>query len=165
MRTRRRFTDEFKREAIRLVGRPGVTVSSVARDLDINVSVLRRWVEKHNGGQWQVESGKPLKTDVVAELERVRRELAKVKMERDILKKALVTSRRTRREVRINRQAPYGVADAGDVSGHGSLAQRFLRMAGPCAQWPETGEAAADGPHSRKLRGERSHLWLAPRLA
>lgn len=87
MRTRRRFTDEFKREAIRLVGRPGVTVSSVARDLDINVSVLRRWVEKHNGGQWQVESGKPLKTDVVAELERVRRELAKVKMERDILKK------------------------------------------------------------------------------
>jgi transposase len=89
MGTRRRFTDEFKREAIRLVGRPGVTVSSVARDLDINVSVLRRWVEKHNGGQWQVKSGKPLKTDAVAELEHVRRELAKVKMERDILKKAL----------------------------------------------------------------------------
>lgn len=89
MGTRRRFTDEFKREAIRLVGRPGVTMSSVARDLDIHVSVLRRWVEQHNGGQWQMERGKPLKTDAVTELERVKRELAKVKMERDILKKAL----------------------------------------------------------------------------
>lgn len=89
MGTRRRFTDEFKREAIRLVGRPGVTMSSVARDLGINVSVLRCRVEQHNGGQWQVERGKLLKTDAVAELERVRRELAKVKMERDILKKAL----------------------------------------------------------------------------
>ena len=48
MGTRRRFTDEFKREAIRLVGRPGVTMSSVARDLGINVSVLRRWVEQYN---------------------------------------------------------------------------------------------------------------------
>ena len=55
MGTRRRFTDEFKREAIRLAGSPGVTMSSVARDLDINVSVLRRWGEQHNGGQWQME--------------------------------------------------------------------------------------------------------------
>jgi transposase len=64
-------------------------MSSVARDLGINVSVLRRWVEQYNTGQWQMERGKPLKADAVAELERMRRELAKVKMERDILKKAL----------------------------------------------------------------------------
>jgi transposase len=89
MGTRRRFTDEFKREAIRLAGSPGVTISSAARDLGINVSVLRRWVEQYKGGQWQMERGKPLKADAVAELERVKRELAKVKMERDILKKAL----------------------------------------------------------------------------
>lgn len=89
MGTRRRFTDEFKREAVRLAGSQGVTLSAVARDLGIDVSVLRRWVEQHKGGKWQMERGKPLKADAVAELERVKRELAKVKMERDILKKAL----------------------------------------------------------------------------
>lgn len=89
MGTRRGFTDEFKREAIRLASSPGVTISSVARDLDIGPSVLRRWVQRSKSGQWQMERGKPLKADAATELERVQRELAKVKMERDILKKAL----------------------------------------------------------------------------
>ena len=44
--TRRRFTDEFKREAVRLARQPGTTVSSVARDLGVDISVLRRWVAR-----------------------------------------------------------------------------------------------------------------------
>jgi transposase len=86
---RRKFSDEFKREAVMLATQPGVTVSSVARDLGVDVSVLRRWVEKSRGGKWEAAAGKPLKSETAAELERVKRELAKVKMERDILKKAL----------------------------------------------------------------------------
>ena len=86
---RRRFTDEFKREAVQLAAQPGVTVASVARDLGINISVVRRWVRKGKAGRFETQPGKPLKSETAAELERVKRELAKVKMERDILKKAL----------------------------------------------------------------------------
>ena len=86
---RRKFPEEFKREAVKLASQPGVTVSSVARDLGVGVSVVRRWVEKSGAGKWESQAGKPLKSETAAELERVKRELAKVKMERDILKKAL----------------------------------------------------------------------------
>ena len=89
MASRRRFTEEFKREAIRLVGESGNTVSSVSRDLGIDVSVLRRWMDKVRSGKWRTDPGKPLKSETTAELERLRRELDKVRMERDILKKAL----------------------------------------------------------------------------
>jgi len=89
MGTRRRHTEEFKREAVRLASQPGMTISGTARDLGVNISLLRRWIESIQDGRWSKETGKPLKSDVALELERTRRELAKVKMERDILKKAL----------------------------------------------------------------------------
>ncbi len=87
--TRRRFPEEFKREAVHLATQPGMTISGVARDLGLSPSVLRRWIDNARGGKWSSEPGKPLKSDMATELERTRRELAKVKMERDILKKAL----------------------------------------------------------------------------
>jgi hypothetical protein len=43
-RTRRTFTDEFKREAVKLVKQPGAMVTHIAKDLGIEQSVLRRWV-------------------------------------------------------------------------------------------------------------------------
>jgi transposase len=88
-RTRRTFTDEFKREAVRLVEQPGGAVSQVARDLGLEPSVLRRWVAQMRGGNWEATPGKPLKTAQQQEIEQLRRELAKVKTERDILKKAV----------------------------------------------------------------------------
>lgn len=42
-RERRRFTAEFKREAVKLVGQPGRSLSAVARDLGVERSVLKRW--------------------------------------------------------------------------------------------------------------------------
>lgn len=44
--TRRKFTAEFKQEAVRLAQQPGVSTRSVAMNLGLDVSVLRRWVEK-----------------------------------------------------------------------------------------------------------------------
>jgi transposase len=44
MGTRRRFSREFKVEAVKLVCERGVTVSQAARDLDVHVNVLRGWV-------------------------------------------------------------------------------------------------------------------------
>ena len=51
-RTRRSFTDEFKREAVKLVKQPGAMVTHIARDLGIEASVLRRWVNQEREGIW-----------------------------------------------------------------------------------------------------------------
>ena len=89
MGTRRKFTNEFKREAVKLATQPGVPLTKVATELGVERSVLRRWILNTQGGRYEPTPGKPLKSDTQAELEQVKRELARVKMERGILKKAL----------------------------------------------------------------------------
>ena len=89
MGTRRKFTNEFKREAVKLATQPGVPLTKVAAELGVERSVLRRWILNTQGGRYEPTPGKPLKSDTQAELEQVKRELARVKMERDILKMAL----------------------------------------------------------------------------
>jgi len=86
---RRQFTAEFKREAVRLARQPGMTRSQAARDLGIHVNVLRKWIEQFESGKWEASPGEPLKSAQQQELERLRRELKRVTMERDILKKAV----------------------------------------------------------------------------
>jgi transposase len=88
-RTRRAFSAEFKRDAVQLLKRPGVSVVKVAQEMEIDQSVLRRWVQQFEDGAWEKAPGKELKSAQTQELEKLRRELNRVKMERDILKKAL----------------------------------------------------------------------------
>ncbi len=89
MGTRRRFTAEFKREAVRLTRQPGAVTARVAEDLDVHPNVLRKWVQQFAKGQWEARPDAPLKSAQQAELERLRRDLKRVTMERDILKKAV----------------------------------------------------------------------------
>jgi transposase len=85
---RRQFTEEFKREALKLARQPGANKAAIARDLGIGANLLSRWARELDG---ESASSRSSKSDAVSsqEYERMRRELAKVKMERDILKKAL----------------------------------------------------------------------------
>ena len=85
-RPRRRFSKEFKREAVKLAEQAGRTVSAVARELGVERSVLKRWMENFASGKYEKEAKLPLKSAQQQENEQLRRELAKVKMERDILK-------------------------------------------------------------------------------
>ena len=79
MVTRRKFSREFKAEAVKLVKDRGVSVAQAARDLDIHENVLRKWVREF------ADDASPAGTGVLkAELA----ENAKLRMERDILKKA-----------------------------------------------------------------------------
>ena len=86
---RRRFTAEFKREAVRLAEQEGGSRAKVARELGLNVTMLTRWVREAQTGKWDMAPGKPLRTEQQQELERLRRELKRVTTERDILKKAV----------------------------------------------------------------------------
>lgn len=89
-KNQRSYTDEFRREAVRLMETSGKPVAQIARDLGVNDNVLYRWRRRLGGGvrkshDEQVSSVNALE----AELKRVRQELEVVKQERDILKKAI----------------------------------------------------------------------------
>ncbi|MEQ0777264.1 IS3 family transposase [Paraburkholderia tropica] len=87
-RTRRHFTDEFKREAVRLCNEPGAVVTQIARDLGIGENLLRRWVRLARDGALEMDASKPLRAEALSEVQRLQRELRRVTMERDMLKKA-----------------------------------------------------------------------------
>jgi transposase len=86
MSSRRKFSDEYKREAVRLATQPGVTKSQVASDLGINANLLGRGCKDFltNGNAAFPGQGKPRDE----EMSQLKRELARVKKERDFLKEA-----------------------------------------------------------------------------
>ena len=79
---RRRFSEEFKREAVRQAYEGGQPVSQVARELGIRPDMLRRWRQKFSDA-----APEPSASEL--EVRRLRRELVRTQEERDILKKAL----------------------------------------------------------------------------
>lgn len=88
--TRKRYTPEFKAQAVELVAL-GKPVPEVAQDFGLSSSLLYKWVGKNPqprqlGGEGRRAAGE----DPVAELPRLRREIAHLKLENDILKKAAV---------------------------------------------------------------------------
>ncbi len=89
---RRKFTREFKREAVKLIEDRGVTVAQAARDLGVHGTVLRRWEREGTADPQQAFPGQGQMKPDQLEIERLRREVTKLKAERDILKKAAVSS-------------------------------------------------------------------------
>jgi len=85
---RRSFSKEFKLEAVRLVKERGVTVAQAARDLDVHPNVLRLWVKEFLADPRYAFPGHGRMKPEQLELERLRREVIRLKAERDILKKA-----------------------------------------------------------------------------
>ena len=85
---RRRFGREFKIEAVRLIKERGVSVAQASRDLDVHENVLRKWARDLSVDPAQAFPGHGQVKPDQLEIERLRREVAKLKAERDILKKA-----------------------------------------------------------------------------
>jgi transposase len=86
---RRKFGREFKIEAVRLVKERGVSVAQAARDLDVHENVLRKWVRDFAADPGQAFPGHGQMKPEQLEIDRLRREVAKLKAERDILKNHL----------------------------------------------------------------------------
>jgi transposase len=85
---RRKFSREFKIEAVKLVRDRGVSVAQASRDLDVHENVLRKWVKEFGSDLAQAFPGHGQMKPEQQEIERLRREVTKLKAERDILKKA-----------------------------------------------------------------------------
>ena len=88
MQRRRTFSREFKLEAVKLVTERGVSVAQAAEDLDVHENVLRKWVRELREAPQEAFPGQGKQTPQDAEIARLRKEVVKLKMERDILKKA-----------------------------------------------------------------------------
>jgi len=78
-RQRRSFNDEYKIEAVKMVTEQGYKVAEAARQLGINANLLHRWKDKFSYKEEELES---------EEVNRLRAEVKRLRMERDILKKA-----------------------------------------------------------------------------
>lgn len=87
-RIRRNFTKEFKVEAVRLITEGGQSISKVARDLGIRDTMLGRWKKDWEQDAAVAFPGKGHLKPEEAELRHLRRENERLRMERDILKKA-----------------------------------------------------------------------------
>ena len=88
-RTISRYSREFRIEAVKMVVEGGISAYEASHRLSLPKSTLENWVRAFNAGKLDAIgcNQRPL-TDVEEELARVKRELAWVKQERDILKKA-----------------------------------------------------------------------------
>jgi transposase len=85
---RRRFGSEFKIEAVRLVRERGVSIAQAARDLEVHENVLRKWVKEFVADPVHAFPGHGQMKAEQLEIDRLKREVAKLKAERDILEKA-----------------------------------------------------------------------------
>ena len=90
MTTRKKYTKEFKLDAVSLVTDQGYSRAEAARSLGINANMLCRWVKEEQSGEGHVFRGNGKLTPEQEENHRLKAEIKRLKMEKEILKKATV---------------------------------------------------------------------------
>ena len=86
--TRRKFSREFKIEAVRLVTEGGQSIAETARELGVNASLLGRWKQQLTENVDEAFPGKGRMKPLEEEVRRLQRELKQTRQERDFLKRA-----------------------------------------------------------------------------
>ena len=90
MTTRKRYTKEFKLDAISLVVDQGYTRIEAARILEINPNMLGRWIKEHQGDDGQAFRGNGKLTPEQEEIRRLKAQVKQLELEKRILKEATV---------------------------------------------------------------------------
>ncbi len=85
---RRKYSPEFKHGAVKLVTEQGYHVSEAARNLDVHVNIVRRWIKECERDKGAAFPGHGRMTPEQEEIRRLREENKRLHMEREILKKA-----------------------------------------------------------------------------
>ncbi len=89
MSKRKQFSPEYKKEIVRLVTEQGKKISEVARDISVSHTTVGNWVKQYSEYGEQAFPGKGNLRPEDEELRKLKKELAGLKMENDILKKAM----------------------------------------------------------------------------
>ena len=84
---RNKYDEEFRAGAVRIVAETGKPIAQIARDLGVNAGTLGNWVDKDRAAR---EGTEGLSSGDIAELKRLRSEVAELRMERDVLKRSVV---------------------------------------------------------------------------
>jgi transposase len=84
---RRKYDPEFREGAVRIVRETGKPIAQVAEDLGLHPGTLGNWVNKHRIERGEAEG---LSVDERAELHQLRKDVAELRMERDVLKRSVV---------------------------------------------------------------------------
>ena len=87
MGRRSTYSTEFKQEAVKLVLEQGLSLAQVAEDLGVGKSTLDKWLRS---AREQIRDPNALKDDERAELQRLRKEVHLLRIERDLLKKTAI---------------------------------------------------------------------------
>ena len=85
---RKKYSEEFKNDAVDLFKTAGYSQAETARRLDISPSILGRWIRESESDDKAREAGQPTEKELKAEIQRLRAENKRLEMEREILKKA-----------------------------------------------------------------------------
>lgn len=117
------FSEDFKRDAVHQITERGYPVREVSERLGVSTHSLYKWMKLYAQAASQASS-----VDHEAENRRLKRELARMTEDRDILKKRPRTSQRMQGEVRVYRRAPPTIFGASNVPLPQHPSQRVLRM-------------------------------------
>ena len=90
MKTRKRYSKEFKLDAISLVVEQGYTLSEAARSLDINANMLTRWIKEYETDDGQAFRVNGKLTSGQDEIRRLKAQVKRLELEKRILKEATV---------------------------------------------------------------------------
>ena len=88
-KTRKTYNREFKLSAVKMITEGGMKLSEVSRDLGVNENSLHKWKKDYLSDQQQAFPGKGKMKPEEQEIRELRKQVTQLRMERDILKKAI----------------------------------------------------------------------------